>query len=85
MQGLKKILVSLQREVASCLQKLEMGWGNKGKGTQLDQGKVENGLKNGERKEDGPGLIFVQDNINGQTQAHMEATHYKILPQDVLL
>jgi hypothetical protein len=25
MQGLKKILVSLQREIASCLQKLEMG------------------------------------------------------------
>ncbi|KAB8424726.1 hypothetical protein FH972_024986 [Carpinus fangiana] len=57
MQGLKKTLVSLQREVASCLQKLEMGWGNKGKGIQLDQGKVENGLKDGEHKEDGSGLI----------------------------
>jgi hypothetical protein len=85
MQGLKKILVSLQREGASCLQKLEMGCGNKGKGIQLDQGKVENGLKDGEHKEDGPGLIQSKDNINGQTQAHMEATHYRILLQEVRL
>jgi hypothetical protein len=48
-QGLKEILLSLQREVASCLYKLEMGWGNKGKG--------ENGLTFGPHKEVGPGCI----------------------------
>jgi hypothetical protein len=57
MHGLKEILLSLQREVASCLYKLEMGWGNKGKGFQLDQGKLENELKIGPHKEDGPGCI----------------------------
>lgn len=57
MQGLKEILLSLQREVASCLYKLEMGWGNKGNGIQLDQGKVENVLKDGAHKEDESGLI----------------------------
>jgi hypothetical protein len=35
---------------------LEMGWGNKGKGVQLNQGKGENGLKIGPHKEDGPGI-----------------------------
>jgi hypothetical protein len=50
MQGLKEILVSLQGEIARCLQKLEMGWENKGKG------KVGNGLKYGENKGVGPGL-----------------------------
>jgi hypothetical protein len=48
-QGLKEILLSLQREAASCLCKLEMGWGNKGKG--------ENGLKIGLHKEVGPRCI----------------------------
>jgi hypothetical protein len=46
-QSLKEILLSLQREVASCLYKLEMGWGNKEKGVQLNQGKGENGPKIG--------------------------------------
>jgi hypothetical protein len=52
MQGLKKKLISLQKEVASCLHKLELGWDNKEKGTQLDQGMVGIGLKNREHKED---------------------------------
>ena len=50
LQGLKTILVALQSEIASCLQKLEMGWDNKGKG------KGESGLKHGENKEAGLGL-----------------------------
>jgi hypothetical protein len=48
-QGMKEILISLQREVTSCLYKLEMGWGNKGKG--------ENGLTFGPHKEVGSGCI----------------------------
>jgi hypothetical protein len=48
-QGIKEILISLQREVSSCLYKLEMGWGNKGKG--------ENGLTFGPHKEVGSGCI----------------------------
>jgi hypothetical protein len=55
-QGLKENLLSLQREIASCLYMLEMGWGNRGKGVQLNQGKGENGLKIGPHKEDGPGI-----------------------------
>ena len=50
LQGLKTILVALQSKIASCLQKLEMGWDKKGKGP------GENGLKHGENKEAGPGL-----------------------------
>jgi hypothetical protein len=56
-QILKDILLSLQKEVASCLYKLEMGWGNKGNGFQLDKDNLENELKNGPHKEDGPGCI----------------------------
>jgi hypothetical protein len=48
-QGIKEILISLQREVSSCLYKLEMGVGNKGKG--------ENGLTFGSHKEVGSGSV----------------------------
>lgn len=39
--GIKEILLSLQKEIANCLFKLELGWGNKGKETQLGQGMEE--------------------------------------------
>jgi hypothetical protein len=55
--SIKEILVSLQKDVASCLCKLEMGWGNKGKEFWLDPGTDRQGLKewasSGEM-EDGP-------------------------------
>jgi hypothetical protein len=59
MQGIKESLLSLQKEIASCLIKLDLGWGNKEKGIQ--QGPVEEGkgLKDWEskgEKEVGPGL-----------------------------
>jgi hypothetical protein len=56
-QVLKEILLSLQKEVASCLYKMEMGWGNKGNGFQLEKDNLENELKIGLHKEDGPGCI----------------------------
>lgn len=57
--GIKEILLSLQKEIASCLLKLEMGWawGNKGKEIQLGQGKEGKGLKEWASRgemEDGP-------------------------------
>jgi hypothetical protein len=59
-QGLKEMLVSLQKEIASCLQKLEMGWATK-EDILLAQGRGENGLKNGEQNEDGPSLRAMDE------------------------
>ena len=52
-----------------------MGWNNKGKG------KMGNGLKQGENKEDGPGLN--QSRSKEEPKAHMEAAHNQLLPQDL--
>jgi hypothetical protein len=60
-QGLKEMLASLQKEIANCLQKLEMGWATKEKDILLAQGRGENGLKNGEQNEDGPGLKTMDE------------------------
>lgn len=51
--GLKEILLSLQKEIANCLHKLEMGWGDKVKG-------IQKGMKDWAQrldKEDGPGPV----------------------------
>ena len=61
MQGLKERLVCLQKEISSCLQKLEMGWAIKESDVLLAQGRGKNVLKNGEQKEDGPSLRAMDE------------------------
>ncbi|KAE8022755.1 hypothetical protein FH972_008530 [Carpinus fangiana] len=67
-QGLKESLLSLQREVANCLYKLEMGWVYNGKGGQMNQEKGENVLKVGPHKEVGPGCIRPSPANKSRTQ-----------------
>jgi 2-C-methyl-D-erythritol 4-phosphate cytidylyltransferase len=58
-ESIKEILLSLQKQITSYLNKLDLGWGNKEKETQLDRVIEGNGLKTGAlrgEKGDGPGL-----------------------------
>jgi hypothetical protein len=58
-ESIKEFLLSLQKQISSCLRRLEVGWGNKE--NILDQVAVGNGLKigvpSGEKE---AGLGFVQ-------------------------
>lgn len=71
--GLKEILLSLQKEIANGLQKLEMGM-DQGKGILLGQGSVDKGMKECAQRgvnEDGLGPVHPKTKLDQVGQVHM--------------
>jgi hypothetical protein len=76
---IKDILLSLQKDVASCLLKLEMGWGNKGKELQMDPGEERQRLKEWASRgemEDGPTCAVLLPEKHNNTKTNIAKKHY---------
>jgi hypothetical protein len=75
---IKDVLISLQKDVASCLHMLEMGWGKKGSVIKMGSDKDVQGLKDwasrGE-KEDGPvqpkQMVEIMEPVDKPIRVHI--------------